>query len=150
MYAPGDYDLAGFSVGAVLKDAILPKNVQAGDFLLVLSSSGIHSNGFSLVHKLVERAGLTFSSPCPRDSSKATIGEALLTPTKIYVKACLPLIKANLVKGMAHITGGGRLLENLPRSLPVGVMASVTSHPPLPPVFKGMKEASGLDDKEML
>mmetsp|Transcript_15689 Transcript_15689/g.20463 ORF Transcript_15689/g.20463 Transcript_15689/m.20463 type:complete len:261 (+) Transcript_15689:2-784(+) len=149
MYAPGDYDLAGFSVGAVQKDSILPINVQAGDVLLGLTSSGIHSNGFSLVRKLIEREGLTYSSPCPWDGSKANIGESLLTPTKIYVKACLPLLKAKVVKAMAHITGGG-LLENLPRSLPAGVGASVTNHPPLPPVFKWLKNASGLDDTEML
>ena len=149
MYAPGDYDLAGFSVGAVQRNAILPMNVQAGDVLLGLTSSGIHSNGFSLVRKLVEREGLSFTSPCPWDSSKASIGESLLTPTKIYVKSCLPLLKSKLVKAMAHITGGG-LLENLPRSLPAGVGAKVTNHPPLPPVFKWMKNASGLDDKEML
>eukprot|EP00522_Entomoneis_paludosa_P016391 CAMPEP_0172445032 /NCGR_PEP_ID=MMETSP1065-20121228/5017_1 /TAXON_ID=265537 /ORGANISM="Amphiprora paludosa, Strain CCMP125" /LENGTH=1149 /DNA_ID=CAMNT_0013195825 /DNA_START=38 /DNA_END=3487 /DNA_ORIENTATION=- len=149
MYAPGDYDLAGFSVGAVQKSAILPQNVQAGDVLLGLTSSGIHSNGFSLVRKLIEREGLSYSSPCPWDSSVSTIGESLLTPTKIYVKSCLPLLKQKIVKGMAHITGGG-LLENLPRSLPAGVGAQITGHPPLPPVFKWLKEASGLDDTEML
>eukprot|EP00523_Entomoneis_sp_CCMP467_P007158 CAMPEP_0168722662 /NCGR_PEP_ID=MMETSP0724-20121128/2713_1 /TAXON_ID=265536 /ORGANISM="Amphiprora sp., Strain CCMP467" /LENGTH=1142 /DNA_ID=CAMNT_0008769341 /DNA_START=106 /DNA_END=3534 /DNA_ORIENTATION=+ len=149
MYAPGDYDLAGFSVGAVQKSAILPQNVQAGDVLLGLTSSGIHSNGFSLVRKLIEREGLSYSSPCPWDESVATVGESLLAPTKIYVKACLPLLKDNLVKAMAHITGGG-LLENLPRSLPEGVGATVTYHPALPPVFKWLKEASGLDDKEMM
>lgn len=149
MYAPGDYDLAGFSVGAVHRDKVLPQGVSVGDVLLGLPSSGIHSNGFSLVRKLVEKEGLTFSSPCPWDSSVATIGDALLTPTKIYVKSCLPLIKKGLVKALAHITGGG-LLENLPRSLPEGVGAKVTSHPPLPGVFQWLKKASGLDDQEML
>lgn len=149
MYAPGDYDLAGFSVGAVQKGRILPQGIKAGDALLGLASSGIHSNGFSLVRKLVEKEGLTYESPCPWDSSKASIGDSLLTPTKIYVKACLPLLKKGLVKGMAHITGGG-LLENLPRSLPSGVGAEITGHPPLPSVFKWMKESSGLDDNEML
>ena len=149
MYAPGDYDLAGFSVGAVHRDRILPQNVSMGDALLGLASNGIHSNGYSLVRKLVEKEGLSYDSPCPWDSSVATIGDSLLTPTKIYVKACLPLIKAGIIKGMAHITGGG-LLENLPRSLPKGVGAKITAHPPLPNVFKWMKDASGLDDSEIL
>jgi len=149
MYAPGDYDLAGFSVGAVVKDRILPRDVCAGDILLGLSSNGIHSNGYSLVRKLVEKEGLSYDNPCPWDSSKASVGDALLAPTKIYVKSCLPLIKQGLVKALAHITGGG-LVENLPRSLPNNVSAEITGHPPLPPVFKWLKEASGLDDAEML
>lgn len=149
MYAPGDYDLAGFSVGAVHRDKILPKNVASGDVLLGLSSSGIHSNGFSLVRKLLEKEKLTFDSPCPWDSSVSTVADSLLTPTKIYVKSCLPLIKKELLNGMAHITGGG-LLENLPRSLPKGVAAEITGHPALPNVFKWMQEASGLDDDGML
>ena len=149
MYSPGDYDLAGFCVGAVHRDRILPQGVSSGDVLLGLASSGVHSNGFSLVRKLIENEGLTYDSPCPWDATMATIGDALLTPTKIYVKACLPLIKKNLLKGLAHITGGG-LLENLPRSLPDNLMAEVTNHPPLQPVFRWMKEISGLDDNEML
>ncbi len=148
MYAPGDYDLAGFSVGAVDRNKILPANVAAGDILLGLSSSGIHSNGFSLVRKLIEKEGLSFESACPWDDS-ASIGESLLTPTKIYVKACLPLLKGGLLNAMAHITGGG-LLENLPRSLPNGVVAEITGHPALPSVFKWMQGASGLGDDEML
>lgn len=149
MYSPGEYDLAGFAVGAVHRDKILPKGVVPGDILLGLASSGIHSNGYSLVRKLVEKESLSYESPCPWDSSVGSIGDALLTPTKIYVKSCLPLIKEGLVKGMAHITGGG-LLENLPRSLPDGVSAEITSHPKLPPVFKWLKETSNLDDNEML
>jgi phosphoribosylaminoimidazole synthetase len=149
MYAPGDYDLAGFSVGAVHRDRILPSGVAVGQSVLGLASSGIHSNGFSLVRKLVEKEGLSYESACPWDSSVATIGDSLLTPTRIYVKACLPLLKKGIVKGMAHITGGG-LLENLPRTLPPSVGAEVTNHPPLPKVFKWMKDASGLQDNEML
>lgn len=148
MYAPGDYDLAGFSVGAVHRDRILPQGVCVGDTLLGLPSSGIHSNGFSLVRKLIEKEGLEFNSSCPWDDSP-TIGDSLLTPTKIYVKSCLPLIKQGLLKGLAHITGGG-LLENLPRSLPPGVGAEISGHPSLPSVFKWMQRASGLDDNEML
>ena len=149
MYAPGDYDLAGFTVGAVHRDRILPQNVSTGDVLLGISSSGIHSNGFSLVRKLIETEGLSYDSPCPWDSSQPTVGDALLVPTKIYVKSCLPLIKQGLLNGLAHITGGG-LLENLPRSLPKGVAAEISNHPPLPPVFKWMQKASGLDDAELL
>ena len=92
MYAPGHYDLAGFSVGAVPRDRILPRDVSEGDVLLGLASSGIHSNGFSLVRKLLEKEGLAFDDPCPWDTG--CVGDSLLTPTKIYVKACLPLIKA--------------------------------------------------------
>jgi phosphoribosylaminoimidazole synthetase len=149
MYAPGDYDLAGFSVGAVHRERILPQGVGAGDVLLGLPSSGIHSNGFSLVRKLVEKTGLDYGGPCPWNTDAPSLGDALLTPTKIYVSSCLPLIKEGLVKGMAHITGGG-LLENLPRSLPTGVGALINSHPPLPPVFRWIKDSSGLDDHEML
>jgi len=149
MYKPGDYDLAGFSVGAVARDRILPQNICSGDVLLGLASSGIHSNGFSLVRKLIEKEGLTYESPCPWDSNFETIGDSLLTPTKIYVKACLPLLKKGIIKGMSHITGGG-LLENLPRTLPKGIGAEINSHPSLPSVFAWMKNASGLGDNEML
>ncbi len=149
MYAPGDYDLAGFSVGAVHKDKVLPKDVAAGDVLLGLPSSGVHSNGFSLVRKLIEKANLDYESACPWDKSAGTVGDSLLTPTKIYVKCCLPLLKKEMLTGLSHITGGG-LLENLPRSLPSNVKAEITGHPPLPNVFSWMKQTSGLDDYEML
>jgi len=149
MYAPGDYDLAGFSVGAVTKGDVLPKDVAAGDVLLGLPSSGIHSNGFSLVRRLLEKENLGFDSPCPWDANAGTVGDSLLTPTKIYVKSCLPLLKAKILNALAHITGGG-LLENLPRIMPDGVDAEITGHPSLPVVFKWMKTASGLDDTEML
>jgi phosphoribosylaminoimidazole synthetase len=149
MYAPGDYDLAGFSVGAVDRNKILPSGVGAGDVLLGLSSSGIHSNGFSLVRKLLEKENLSFMDACPWDPNSPTIADSLLTPTKIYVKCCLPLLKNSLLNAMAHITGGG-LLENLPRSLPKGVVAEITGHPPLPSVFKWMQQASGLDDDGLL
>jgi len=149
MYLPGDYDLAGFAVGAVHRDKILPRNVKEGDILLGLRSSGVHSNGFSLVRKLVETEKLAYDGPCPWDNNIPTLGDSLLTPTKIYVKCLLPLLQRELVNGMAHITGGG-LLGNLPRSIPDGLAANIVSHPPLPPVFKWLKEASGLDDYEML
>lgn len=125
MYAKEDYDLAGFSVGAVDRDKILPRNdIGAGDVLLGLASSGFHSNGYSLVRKVMERAGLDVVSPAPFAAGK-TMGEALLEPTKIYVKSCLKAIKTTGgVKALAHITGGG-LTENLPRVLPQGVSASI-------------------------
>ena len=149
MYKPGDYDLAGFSVGAVHRDRILPKNVVVDNVVLGLPSSGIHSNGFSLVRKLIEKENLTYESPCPWDANAGSVGDSLLTPTKIYVKSCLPLLEKNLLNGLAHITGGG-LLENLPRSLPEGVGAEITNHPRLPSVFKWLQNSSGLDDNEML
>lgn len=149
MYAPGEFDLAGFAVGAVHRDRVLPRDICEGDMLIGLPSSGIHSNGFSLVRKLIERAGLDYESQCPWDPSERSVGEAVLVPTKIYVKSCLPLIKRGLVKGLAHITGGG-LLENLPRSLPNGVSAEISFHPALPKVFRWMQQISGLDDTEML
>jgi len=149
MYKPGHYDLAGFAVGAVDRSCILPQGIVAGDVLLGLPSSGIHSNGFSLVRRLLEREEIKYGDACPWESDVASVGEALLTPTVIYVKSCLPLLKKKLVKGLAHITGGG-LLENMPRSLPDGLVAEVTGHPPLTGVFKWIQKASGLDDTEML
>lgn len=148
MYAPGDYDLAGFAVGAVDRNRILPHRVSQGDVILGLDSSGIHSNGYSLVRKLVEKEGLSYESPCPW-AAQTKFGEVLLTATKIYVKSCIPLLNAGLVKAMAHITGGG-LLENLPRSLPEGLSASIDFHPTLPPVFQWLQQSSGLNTIEML
>jgi len=149
MYAPGEYDLAGFAVGAVKRGNILPRDIAVGDVLVGLTSSGIHSNGFSLVRKLIEKEGLSYDQNCPWDTSATNIGDSLLTPTKIYVSSCLPLLAKGLIKGMAHITGGG-LLENLPRSLPEGVGAKISGHPPLPGVFKWLQKASALNDSEML
>lgn len=119
MYKPGEYDLAGFSVGVVERKKILPKkNVKTGDVVLGLASSGVHSNGFSLVRYIMEEAGFSYAMPAPFERGK-TMGEALLTPTRIYVKTCLELMKKfpSDVKAFAHITGGG-IVENLPRVLP--------------------------------
>ncbi|CAN0491661.1 unnamed protein product, partial [Discosporangium mesarthrocarpum] len=121
MYPAGDYDLAGFSVGAVRRGSVLPKPLTPGDVLLGLRSSGVHSNGFSLVRKIVEREGLRYSDPAPFASppsgeSLETLGKVLLTPTRIYVRQVLPLLRAGVIKALAHITGGG-LPENLPRVL---------------------------------
>uniref|UniRef100_A0A667XRT5 Phosphoribosylglycinamide formyltransferase n=1 Tax=Myripristis murdjan TaxID=586833 RepID=A0A667XRT5_9TELE len=119
VYAPGEYDLAGFCVGAVERGALLPRlhDIAEGDLLIGVASSGVHSNGFSLVRKVLERAGLTYSSPAPFGSSGQTVGELLLTPTKIYSRLLLPILRSGAVKAYAHITGGG-LLENIPRVLP--------------------------------
>ncbi|GMH56479.1 hypothetical protein TrRE_jg8870 [Triparma retinervis] len=149
MYSPGDYDLGGFAVGAVRRGDILPANVGAGNVLIGIKSSGIHSNGFSLVRKLLKKEGLEWGDVAPWGNGVETVAENLLTPTKIYVKAVMSIIKRRLMNGSAHITGGG-LLENLNRSLTPGTDAVVTYHPPLTPTFKWMQQASGLDDGEML
>ena len=120
MYAAGDYDLAGFTVGAVERDEVLTgDNIKEGDIVLGLPSSGVHSNGYSLVRKLVEKAGVNYETPAPFEAGK-TMGDVLLAPTRIYVKPMLKAIKSGGVKGMAHITGGG-LSENIPRVLPSNV-----------------------------
>lgn len=149
MYGAGDYDLAGFAVGAVERDKILPqKDIKAGDVVLGLASSGVHSNGFSLVRKVVTKQGLNFHSPAPFDSAQ-TLGEALLAPTRIYVKPALKAVRTGHVKAMAHITGGG-LLENIPRILPdgMGVWLSTTGWP-VPPVFQWLAASGNIDPNEM-
>jgi len=149
MYAADDYDLAGFSVGAVEREnALTGSAVQDGDVVLGLASSGVHSNGYSLVRKLVEKSGLGYDSPCPWDASR-TLGEALLVPTRIYVKSTLAAIRAGTVHAMAHITGGG-LIENIPRVLPdgLGVTLDATTWP-LPPVFSWLMKTGGLTPLDM-
>lgn len=151
MYAEGDYDLAGFSVGGVERGEILPrKDVAEGDVLLGLTSSGVHSNGFSMVRKIIELSGLDWSAPAPFDSAK-TLGEALMEPTKIYVKPLLAALKASSgIKALAHITGGG-LPENLPRVLPDGSSARIDlSRITVPPVFSWLGEKGGVAEAEML
>ncbi|TFY72415.1 hypothetical protein EVG20_g595 [Dentipellis fragilis] len=149
MYQEGDYDLAGFAVGAVERHQILPKNnIQAGDVLLGVPSSGLHSNGFSLVRKVIAVSGLSYSSPCPWDSS-ITLGRALLEPTQIYIKTLLPAVKADLLKGMSHITGGG-FIENIPRVLPKGLGCYVDAATwELPPVFRFLMQHGGIEPLEM-
>jgi len=151
MYAPGHYDLAGFAVGAVERADVLPKleSIVAGDVLLGIGSSGVHSNGYSLVRKVVERSGLEWDSPAPF-APGFTLADALLTPTKLYIKSCLPPIRAGKVKALSHITGGG-LLENLPRVLPAHLAASLdgASWKPLP-VFGWLASISQNGVEEML
>jgi len=124
MYKSGDYDLAGFAVGAVERDRLIDgRTVAPGDSVLGLASSGFHSNGFSLLRKLVADKGLAWADPCPFDPQRS-IGDALLQPTRIYVKSCLAAIGAGTVKALAHITGGG-LVENIPRVLPAGTAVHI-------------------------
>ncbi|KAI8892943.1 phosphoribosylglycinamide synthetase [Globomyces pollinis-pini] len=151
IYQNGEYDLAGFVVGAVNRKDILPTldTIKSGDILLGLASSGVHSNGFSLVRHVVEKSGHTYSSPCPFESKEKTLGEALLTPTRLYVKPLLPVIRANLIKSMVHITGGG-FIDNIPRSLPSQFGVSVKAGSwPLLPVFKWIKDAGNVADVEL-
>ena len=150
LYAKGDFDLAGFSVGAAERGSLLPSDdVKPGDVLIGLPSTGVHSNGFSLVRKIMEVNGLDWSAPAPFENGK-TLGEVLLAPTKIYVKELLPILQAGLVKALAHITGGG-LYENLPRVLPDGVGAKIdTSAWERPGIFTWLQKAGGIDEAEML
>ncbi len=148
MYPEGDFDLAGFSVGAMERGTALPAGVEAGDVLLGLASDGVHSNGYSLVRKLVEVSGLTWGDDCP--FGEGTVGEVLLTPTRLYVKQCLAAVRAGGVHALAHITGGG-LTENLPRVLPEDLGADIDLDSwELPAVFKWMAQAGGIAEAEML
>ena len=149
MYAAGDYDLAGFSVGAAERAALLPAGVQAGDTLLGLASSGVHSNGFSLVRRIVEMGGLGWDAPAPFAPGQG-VGEALMTPTRIYVAPLLALHRAGLLRAAAHITGGG-LPGNVPRALPDGLCAMLDARAwPLPPVFGWLARTGGVASEEML
>ncbi len=148
MYPEGDFDLAGFAVGAMERGSDLPAGVTSGDVLLGLASNGVHSNGYSLVRKLVEMSGLGWDADCPW--SDGTLGAALLTPTRLYVTQALEAIRAGGVHALAHITGGG-LTENIPRVLPedLGVDIDLDSFD-LPPVFRWLMEQGGMAETEML
>jgi phosphoribosylformylglycinamidine cyclo-ligase len=151
LYKDGDYDLAGFAVGAAERGTLLPaRDIAAGDAVIGLASSGVHSNGFSLVRKVVEQSGLSFAAPAPF-APVMTLGGALLTPTKLYVKSCLRAIReTEAVKGLAHITGGG-FTDNIPRVLPkgLGVRIDLTRLHVLP-VFKWLSAQAGIAELEML
>ena len=150
MYEGGDYDLAGFSVGAVDRDRVLPKldEQKPGDLIIGLASSGPHSNGYSLIRKVVERSGLAWDAPAPFADGK-TLREALMEPTRLYVRSVVPLLKAGLVKGGAHITGGG-LIENPPRAIREGLVARFDwSAWSLPPVFEWLAREGGVAEHEM-
>jgi phosphoribosylformylglycinamidine cyclo-ligase len=150
LYKGGDYDLAGFSVGAVERDALLPRGVAEGDVVLGLASSGLHSNGYSLARKVVEQSGLKWEAPCPF-APGVTLGEAMLAPTRIYVRACLAAIReTGGVKALAHITGGG-FTENIPRVLPEGLGVRVDlKRVPLLPIFRWLAATGGIAESEML
>ena len=150
LYGKGDFDLAGFAVGAVERDGILPKldSMQPGDVVIAVPSSGVHSNGFSLVRKIAAQAGLSWDSHAPF-APGMTLGEALLTPTRLYVKDALAAIKAG-AKGLAHITGGG-ITDNLPRCLPDGLDAAIDLSRIAPlPVFPWLARTGGVAQAEML
>jgi phosphoribosylformylglycinamidine cyclo-ligase len=148
MYARGDFDLAGFAVGAMERGAYLPRDVAEGDLLLGLASDGVHSNGYSLVRRIVEMSGLGWDDPCPW--GEGTLGAALLAPTRLYVRPVLAVLGAGGVKGLAHITGGG-LTENVPRVLPEGLgVEIVLGSWELPAVFGWLAATGGLAEAELL
>ena len=151
MYQDGDYDLAGFAVGAAERDALLPRpDVAAGDVVIGLLSSGVHSNGFSLVRKVVAASGLAWDARAPFDQAR-TLGAALLTPTRIYVASCLKAHRdTKAVKAFAHITGGG-FPDNIPRVLPEGFgVALDLNNVPVPTVFRWLAAQAGIAEPEML
>jgi len=151
LYAPNDFDLAGFTVGGVERGNILPKKatMKPGDAIIGVASSGVHSNGFSLVRRVVEHLGLSYDS-CATFANPKTLGEALLTPTALYVKSGLAAIRAGGVKGLAHITGGG-ITENTPRCLPDGLDAEIDLASWMPnPVFGWLARAASIAEDEML
>jgi phosphoribosylformylglycinamidine cyclo-ligase len=151
LYAPADYDLAGFAVGAVERSGLLPRpGIKAGDIVLGLTSSGLHSNGFTLVRKVVARSGLAWDAPAPF-APGMTLGEAVLTPTRLYVKSCLAAIRETAaVKALAHITGGG-FTDNIPRALPPDLGVTIDlAHVPVPPVFKWLAAVGEIAMLEML
>ena len=148
LYRDADFDLAGFAVGAVERDGVLPAGVAEGDVLLGLLSYGVHSNGFSLVRRVVEAEGLAWTDPAPFED--AALGEALLRPTRLYVRPALATIRAGGVRALAHITGGG-LPGNVPRVLPPGLGAVIDPAAwERPPVFAWLARAGGVAADEML
>jgi len=149
MYHKGDFDLAGFAVGAMERGADLPAGVQSGDVLLGLASNGVHSNGYSFVRKVVELSGLGWDAPCPF-AEGTTLGAALLAPTRLYVRQALAAIRAGGVHGLAHITGGG-LTENPPRVLPEGLACEIDLDAwTLPPVFRWLATQANMAEAELL
>jgi len=151
LYQAGDYDLAGFAVGAAERNAVLPRaDVAVGDVVIGLTSSGVHSNGYSLVRRIVAKSGLPWAAPAPFAGAQS-LGEALLTPTRIYVKSCLAAIRStSAVKALAHITGGG-FPDNIPRVLPDGLgVALDLRRVPVPPVFRWLAAQGGVAEPEML
>ncbi|HEY3779209.1 MAG TPA: phosphoribosylformylglycinamidine cyclo-ligase [Rhizomicrobium sp.] len=150
-YGEGDFDLAGFAVGAVEREQVLPKTtaIHADDVLIGISSSGLHSNGFSLVRKIMADAVLSCDAPAPF-APGVPLGAALLVPTRLYVRSALAALRACDIKGLAHITGGG-LTENLPRILPPNIDATIRPGSwPVPPVFAWLAQRGNIAESEML
>ena len=149
MYKADDYDLAGFAVGAVERDALITgQHCRVGDVLLGIAASGAHSNGFSLIRRIVEVSGIGYDEAAPFDRSRS-LGRALLEPTRIYVKSCLAAIRGGGIHALAHITGGG-IVENLPRVLPDGISARIDGLAwSLPPLFRWLAAAGGVAPAEM-
>lgn len=150
LYAAGDYDLAGFTVGAVEREFVITgERIKAGDAVIGLASSGVHSNGYSLVRHILDRSGIRYDAPAPFDSSK-NMADILLEPTRIYIQSLLPLVKSRkILKGLAHITGGG-LLENIPRVLPDGL--GVTLDAPswsIPTIFTWLQKTGAVAPEDM-
>lgn len=150
MYPDGEYDIAGFSVGCVEKDNLIsPAKVKEGDILIGLPSSGVHSNGFSLVRKIVADRGLDLHKVYPQLDPEKSLGEVLLTPTKIYVKPVLDLIAKTDVHGVAHITGGG-FIENIPRMIPDGLTYSIENGSwTILPIFRFLQKEGAIPEEEM-
>ncbi|MCI5050012.1 MAG: phosphoribosylformylglycinamidine cyclo-ligase [Rickettsiales bacterium] len=151
MYPPGEYDLAGFAIGAVERHQLLPRmdHLQEGDAIIGIASSGLHSNGFSLIHKIMEHKNLKLHDEAPFDEGKS-FAESFLTPTKLYIKSCLPAVRSGTIKAMAHITGGG-LLENIPRVLPDRLSAEISVGGwSLPHVYRWIASTGLVDAREML
>ncbi len=151
VYHGGDYDLAGFAVGAVARDALLPRpDIAPGDVVLGLASRGVHANGFSLVRRVVAASGLSWEAPAPF-APERSLGHALLTPTRLYVRSCLAAIRrTKAVKALAHITGGG-FIDNIPRVLPRALSAVLDlDRVPVHPVFKWLAATGGIAEREML
>jgi phosphoribosylformylglycinamidine cyclo-ligase len=151
VYHGADYDLSGFAVGAVERGALLPRpDIAPGDVVIGLASSGVHANGFSLVRRVVAASGLSWEAPAPF-APEQSLGDALLTPTRLYVQSCLAAIRATkAVKALAHITGGG-FIDNIPRIVPRGLSAVLDlNRVPVQPVFKWLAAAGGIAEREML
>ncbi len=151
IYQHGDYDLAGFAVGAVARAELLPRSdIKPGDWVIGLTSSGVHSNGFSLVRRIAAASGLAWDAPAPFEPARR-LGEALLTPTRLYVRSCLAAIRGSkAVKALAHITGGG-FVDNIPRVLPRGLAVALDlDRVPVPPVFKWLAVSGDVSEREML
>lgn len=148
LYAGDDFDLAGFALGAAERGRLLPREseIRAGDVIIGVASSGAHSNGYSLIRKIVERTGLAWTAPAPFDPAR-DLADALLTPTRIYVKSVLPLLDA--IKGLAHITGGG-LIDNTPRALPPALAANIDWHAwTQPALFDWLQAEGGVPEADM-